>query len=232
MQLFYSPIIYDGINSLDLEESRHCVKVLRKKEGDRIDITDGKGNIYIAELIDLNPNKCQYKVLSAKSIKKASFSIHIALAPTKNSDRIEWFIEKAVEIGVSKITFLQSAYSERNRVNLERAHKKSISAMKQSVRAYLPELNSVVKLNDLISTAFNGQKFIAHLDPESPKYLKDLAIANGSYLILIGPEGGFSHKEISITNKYGFQTVKLGNHRLRTETAGVVACNILNMINQ
>ncbi len=232
MPLFFSPGINDVENCLDIEESRHCVKVLRKKTGDEIDITDGKGNIFIAELIDLNPKKCQFKVISTQSIKKTPFSIHIAIAPTKNSDRTEWFIEKAVEIGVDKITFFQSAYSERNRINIERFRKKAISAMKQSIRAYLPELTGVENLNELLSTDFSGQKFIAYLDPESPKYLKDLAKANGNYIILIGPEGGFSPEEILQARNNGFQTVKLGNHRLRTETAGIVACSILNTINQ
>ncbi len=232
MQLFYCPEINDGVHSLGIEESRHCIRVLRKKEGDEIDITDGRGKIFKVELTDLSPKKCQFNILSYQTIKKEPFSVHIAFTPTKNADRTEWFIEKAVEIGINKITFIQTSYSERNKVNMERLRKKAISAMKQSVRAYLPEITGVEKLNEICGSNVEDQKFIAHLDPASPGHLKDLAKKNSPYLILIGPEGGFSPEEIILAKSHGFLPVKLGEHRLRTETAGVVACSILNTLNQ
>ena len=215
-----------------MEESRHCMRVLRKKAGDQIEITNGQGEIFKAEITDLSPTKCQFKVLDSQSIKKDTFSIHIAFAPTKNADRTEWFIEKAIEIGINKITFIQTSRSERNRINIERARKKAISGMKQSVRSYLPEITGIEQLGKLCETSVEDQKFIAHLDPVSSELLKDLAKKNHSYLILIGPEGGFSTEEIVLAKNHGFLPAKLGDYRLRTETAGVVACNILNTINQ
>ncbi|MCK5277718.1 MAG: 16S rRNA (uracil(1498)-N(3))-methyltransferase, partial [Cyclobacteriaceae bacterium] len=167
MQLFYCPWINKGDDFLDIEESRHCVKVLRKKTGDLINITDGLGNFYQAELADLNSKKCFFKILSSKSVKKNNYSIHIAIAPTKNSDRIEWFVEKAVEIGVDKISLIQTSYSERKTINLDRIKKKAISAMKQSVRAFLPELATMEKLSIFFNSAAEDQKFIAHLEDET-----------------------------------------------------------------
>ncbi|MCK5469194.1 MAG: 16S rRNA (uracil(1498)-N(3))-methyltransferase [Cyclobacteriaceae bacterium] len=231
MQLFYCPGINNGDDFLDIEESRHCVKVLRKKTGDLINITDGLGNFYQAELADLNSKKCFFKILSSKSVKKNNYSIHIAIAPTKNSDRIEWFIEKAVEIGVDKISLIQTSYSERKTINLDRIKKKAISAMKQSVRAFLPELATMEKLSIFFNSAAEDQKFIAHLEDETTESLEHLVTPGTSYLILIGPEGGFSDEEISMAKSNQIKIVKIGNHRLRTETAGIVACSILNNIN-
>ena len=232
MQLFYCPWINKGDDFLDIEESRHCVKVLRKKTGDLINITDGLGNFYQAELADLNSKKCFFKILSSKSVKKNNYSIHIAIAPTKNSDRIEWFIEKAVEIGVDKISLIQTSYSERKTINPDRIKKKAVSAMKQSVRAFLPELATMEKLNNFINSQIEDQKFIAHLESETTEYLEHLANPGNGYLILIGPEGGFSDEEISMAKSNQFKVVKMGDYRLRTETAGIVACAIFNNINQ
>ncbi len=231
MQLFYCPEIVDGSDFLNLEESRHCVKVLRKMVGDLIHITDGSGKFYEAQLTDLNPKKCSFKILSTTPAEKNSYSIHIAIAPTKNSDRIEWFIEKAVEIGVDKISFIQTNYSERKNINLERIQKKAVSAMKQSVRAKLPDLGPMKKLKLFLDSNTEDQQFIAHLEGESTPYLEHLANPGNSYLILIGPEGGFSDKEILRIKEKQFKVAKIGDYRLRTETAGIVACTILNNIN-
>lgn len=231
MQLFYCPEIVDGSDFLNLEESRHCVKVLRKMSGDVIHLTDGFGKFYEAQLTDLNPKKCSFKILSSTQAEKNSYFIHIAIAPTKNSDRIEWFIEKAVEIGVDKISFIQSTYSERKNINLARIQKKAVSAMKQSVRAGLPELAPMQKLNRFLNSNTEDQQFIAHLEDESTPYLEQLANPGNSYLILIGPEGGFSDEEILMIKEKQFSVAKIGDYRLRTETAGIVACTVLNNIN-
>jgi len=231
MQLFYCSTIIDGENYLSQEESRHCTKVLRKKSGDLIQITDGLGNHYEGELTDVNPKKCGFKITSIKFRKKPYYSIHIAIAPTKNLDRIEWFVEKAVEIGIDKITFIQTAFSERKHIKINRIKKKAISAMKQSVRVYLPEISEMVNLNAFLKTAQGDQKFVAHLEGDETKHLLDEAKASQNYVILIGPEGGFSDDEISKIKENDFDIVKIADYRLRTETAGVVACATLNDIN-
>ncbi|MCK5700527.1 MAG: 16S rRNA (uracil(1498)-N(3))-methyltransferase [Cyclobacteriaceae bacterium] len=231
MQLFYCPGIHKGDDFLDSEESRHCVKVLRKKVGDLIHITDGAGIFYKAQLTDLNPRKCIYKILTSESSKKNNYNIHVAIAPTKHADRIEWFVEKAVEIGVDKISFIQTSYSERKTINLDRIKKKAISAMKQSVRAFLPELAPMEKLSFILNSDTEDQKYIAHLEGETTESLEHRATPGTSYIILIGPEGGFSDEEISMAKSKQFKVVKIGNHRLRTETAGIVACTILNNLN-
>ena len=231
MQLFYCPGLHGGDDFLNGEESLHCAKVLRKKTGDLIDITDGFGNFYKAQLSDLNPKKCFFKVLSSQSIPDNNYFIHIAIAPTKSSDRIEWFIEKAVEIGIDKISFIQTSHSERKSINLERVKKKAISAMKQSVRAFLPELVQMVDLNKLLTSGIEDQKFIAHLESPTTEYLENAANPGKSYLLLIGPEGGFSDDELSKAKENQFSVVKIGDYRLRTETAGIVGCTTLNQIN-
>ena len=231
MQLFYCPGLHGGDDFLNGEESLHCAKVLRKKTGDLIDITDGFGNFYKAQLSDLNPKKCFFKVLSSQSIPENNFFIHIAIAPTKSSDRIEWFIEKAVEIGIDKISLIRTSHSERKSINLERVKKKAISAMKQSVRAFLPELVQMVDLNKLLTSGIEDQKFIAHLESPTTEYLENAANPGKSYLLLIGPEGGFSDDELSKAKENQFSVVKIGDYRLRTETAGIVGCTTLNQMN-
>jgi len=231
MQLFYCPDLKKGDNFLDPEESRHCIKVLRKKAGDLIQITDGIGHLCEARLKELNPKKCSFEIHSTIFSQKPGFSIHIAIALTKNTDRIEWFVEKTVEIGIDKISFIHTEYSERTRINLERMRKKAISAMKQSMRTHLPIISDVEKLDNFLATAKEDQKFLAHLENQQTKILKNMASPGKSYLILIGPEGGFSPEEISLITQKEFLMVKIGDYRLRTETAGIVACTLLNDIN-
>jgi len=231
MQLFYCPGIIKRDFFLSEEESRHCAKVLRRKAGDMIRITDGRGGFYNAELSEVSPKKCGFNITKSTVSKKEDYRIHIALAPTKNIDRTEWFVEKAVEIGIDEISFLISAHSERNTINLNRIQKKSISAMKQSIRPFLTTVNDLRRFSDFASTAKASQKFIAHLDEKDTPYLSELAQPSGDYLVAIGPEGGFSPEEVDVGHKAGFKSVRLGNHRLRTETAGVAATTILNILN-
>ncbi len=231
MQLFYCPEIVEGQDYLDEEESRHCAIVLRKKAGDLIHITDGAGHLYTAQLTGLNPKKCPFILSEKEKKEKPSYFIQIAIAPTKNTDRIEWFVEKAVEIGIDKISFIRTAFSERKSINIERIRKKAISAMKQSIRVYLPEFEEIKELDAFLNIRLDNQKFIAHLENIETPYLSERAWPNGNYTILIGPEGGFTQNELDLIRSNQFELVKIGNHRLRTETAGVVACTILNDIN-
>ena len=231
MQLFYCPGIIQNEYFLSEEESRHCARVLRKQAGDYIQITDGCGSFYEAQLTEVSPKKSSFIIQKSTKIPKPDFCIHIAIAPTKNMDRIEWFVEKAIEIGIDKITFLSTAHSERNKINLDRIRKKAISAMKQSVRPFLTKVNDLIKLQHFIEKNSADQKFVAHLEELTPTFLNHVAKPSSDYLILIGPEGGFSNEEIELAKLNNFKLVSLGNHRLRTETAGVVATSILNSIN-
>lgn len=231
MQLFYCPGIPDQEYFLNEEESRHCHKVLRMEAGDELQLTDGCGNFYLARITDISAKRCQFEILKKEEKSPPFHHIHIAIAPTKNTDRMEWFIEKAVEIGVQEISFLRTEHSERKNLNLNRIQKKAISAMKQSVRPFLPKINALVPFNSFLQTDFVGERFVAHLGKIPADYLHQKATADARYTILIGPEGGFTDLELSELRKRQFQPVKLGDARLRTETAGVVACSILNTLN-
>jgi 16S rRNA (uracil1498-N3)-methyltransferase len=230
VNLFYQPKIDEGILNLDAEESRHAIKVLRMAKGDELHITDGKGFFYTARINQNDPKKCGFETVEKKQISKRKYQIHIAIAPTKNADRMEWFVEKAVEIGVDKITFFQSKNSERKTINLERVEKIAISAMKQSQQTWLPTIKGVVTFKEILKD-LAAQKFIAHVDSQNPVHLKDVAKPNDHYLVLIGPEGDFSHEELELASQNNFQKVSLGSNRLRTETAGLVACEIMNLVN-
>lgn len=225
MQLFYAPHILTN-NYLDKENSNHCVKVLRKKNGDKIDIIDGVGNFYVAQIVDNHPKKCLVNILeSKKETPTHDGYIHIAIAPTKNTNRIEWFVEKAIEIGINEISFIKTENSERKELNLERIEKIAISAIKQALKATLPRLNPLASLQDFIQRPFEGNKFLAHL-AETPKPLVKQKVCSIT-TVLIGPEGDFSGNELKLIQDKGFTIVSLGNSRLRTETAGVVACTLL-----
>ncbi len=232
MQLFFCPSIPNGDFFLNPEESRHCAKVLRKKAGEQIDISDGVGNFYNAELTIVNYKKCYFKILSSRATNLPKYSIHIAIAPTKNTDRIDWFIEKSVEIGINKISFIQTTYSERKSINMDRINRKAISAMKQSIRSYLPEIYSVKKLPIFLdSIGDDYKKFVAHFEGSQTPNIEQIATPNSNILVLIGPEGGFTKEEISLATEKKFKLVKIGDYRLRTETSGIVVCTILNSIN-
>lgn len=227
MPLFYQPDILS--NHLTEEDTRHAVKVLRLTEGDKIELTDGKGNFHVAQLTT-DAKKGAFKILESKSIPKKKFSIHLAVAPTKNSDRAEWMVEKCTEIGIDKITFLLCDKSERKSINLERIQKVAISALKQSQQAWLPEVSGMVRFIDFISRSTEAQKFIAYIDLQNQTHLKQVAKPNDEILVLIGPEGDFSKEELDIATSNNFIKVSLGENRLRTETAVVVSCSILNSL--
>jgi len=230
LNLFYQPGISEGINYLDLEESRHAVRVLRMNEGDQLAITDGKGFFYSASITKADSKKCQFEVQDKKSTAKRNFYIHIAIAPTKNADRIEWFVEKVTEIGIDEISFILCKNSERKVINKDRVEKIAVSAMKQSQQALLPKLNEIVPFKKIVE-AMADQKFIGFVDSSNPLHLKALARPEKKYLILIGPEGDFSIEELEMAVNNGFEKVSLGTNRLRTETAGLVAAQVMALAN-
>lgn len=227
MLLFFQPNINQN-HFLDIEDSRHCVKVLRKNLRDTIHVIDGVGGLYACEISKANDKKCEFRIISAqKDFCKRDSYLHIAIAPTKNADRLEWFIEKSVEIGIDEISLIQTKHSERKQQKIERLEKIAISAMKQSLKAYLPKINELMPFEKLLPTVKEQQKFLAHLADDS-KPLQSLLRPHSSCCILIGPEGDFSEDEILLARQAGFETVTLGNARLRTETAGMVACTLSN----
>jgi 16S rRNA (uracil1498-N3)-methyltransferase len=233
MHIFYTPELSGTTYTLDETESKHCVRVLRLEQGDEITLVDGRGGFFTAEIVDTNPKRCAVKMIKSElNFGLRNFQVHIAIAPTKNIERIEWFLEKATEIGINRVTPLLCRFSERKEIKTERLEKVMVSAMKQSLKAYLPQLDPLTKFNDFISQPFDGQKFIAHCDEQHRDLLKKLVVPNQKYLILIGPEGDFSSEEIELAIKAGFHPVSLGDSRLRTETAGVVACHTFNLLNE
>ncbi len=232
MWLFYTPDIQDDMQLPD-EEAGHCIRVLRMKEGDRIRLTDGKGAFYDAVISAVSGKRCMVHIES-KEVQQPLWDghLHIAVAPTKLMDRNEWFVEKAVEIGVDEITFIKSDHSERDVVKMERIEKIAVSAMKQSQKATLPVLNGMTTLRSLIEKGFDGDKFIAHCEPGLKALLQDAVVPGHDSLVLIGPEGDFSPAEIEMALKAGFRPISLGPSRLRTETAALVAVHIMNLAGQ
>jgi 16S rRNA (uracil1498-N3)-methyltransferase len=230
LNLFYQPGIQQGIRQLDADESRHAVKSLRLREGDTLDLTDGAGFFYKARITSAEANHCEFEIISKKESPRKNYIIHIAIAPTKNADRIEWLTEKAVEFGIQKLSFIACKNSERRNINMERIEKISINALKQSGQAWLPQLQTIMPFEKILGEQAD-QKFIAFVDSENPDHLKSLAHAGKNCLVLIGPEGDFSKEELELALKNNFQKVSLGSNRLRTETAGLAACHILNLLN-
>ena len=232
MNLFYTPDIASEIYSLNEDESRHCARVLRLQKDDIIFLTNGKGTLYKAAIADDNPKKCIVHVTEVfENYKKRNYHLHIAIAPTKNIDRIEWFLEKATEIGIDEITPLICKHSERRNVNAERLNKIISSAMKQSLKAYHPMLNPEMKFNEFVSKEFQMKKFICHYGEENIN-LKDIYDHGNDALILIGPEGDFDDDEIIKAKENNFVQINLGDNRYRTETAALMACHTIHLLNE
>ena len=228
MQLFYQPEISKGQHFLTQEESRHAVKVLRYLPGDTINITDGLGSFYQATIVKANQKKCSFSINEETKVSPNPIYRHIAIAPTKNIDRFEWFVEKATEFGIDRITPILCNNSERRIIKVDRIRKKALSAMKQSIKAFHPVIDELQSFKDCLKIEADF-KFIAHVDSANPLLLKDQIQINGSHLVLIGPEGDFSDKEIELAMHEGFSKVSLGQSRLRTETAGIAAAHLLNL---
>jgi 16S rRNA (uracil1498-N3)-methyltransferase len=231
MHIFYEENFQNDLVELSPEESRHCTKVLRLKAGDEVGFTDGKGNSARARLVDVNAKSTTAAITQRELKPKRNFHLHMAVAPTKNIDRYEWFLEKATECGVDEITPIICAQSERTVVKQERLEKIIVAAMKQSQRVYLPVLNPAVKFDRFINQEFKGLRFIAHCNDQEKVLLKEAYSSGQSVTILIGPEGDFNPNEIEQALKSGFIPVSLGQSRLRTETAALVACVEVNFIN-
>lgn len=232
MALFYVPDLALG-NVLPEEESQHAVKVLRLKVGDQVVIVDGVGGYYKAKITNPHPKHCGFEIVETQSgFGKRNYKLHIAIAPTKNIERLEWFIEKATEIGIDEITPVVCRFSERKVIKEERLQKIIVSAAKQSVKAYFPRLNPLCTFDDLIKNHQEDTKFIAHCYDQDKKLLQTEYRKSTDVLILIGPEGDFSKDEVEKAVLSGFVPVSLGESRLRTETAGVVACCTVALINQ
>ncbi len=234
MYLFYCPDI-DIKHTLSEEESAHCVRVLRYTAGDEILITDGRGTTYTARITNPHPKHCDFEIIaSEKQEKHHAFHLHIAIAPTKNIERMEWAIEKCVEIGVDEITPLLCRFSERKQLRTDRLEKIILSAAKQSLTPYLPVLHELTPYDSFVreQAKLNQQNFIAHCYKDEKRFLKDEMELSRDVLVLIGPEGDFSEKEVADALALGFVPVSLGNSRLRTETAAVVACHTAVLLNE
>jgi 16S rRNA (uracil1498-N3)-methyltransferase len=234
MQLFYNSDIKQGDITFffDKEESKHIVKVLRKKESDKIFITNGLGYLFESEIILASEKKCEVKITKETFQEPDKFYTHIAVAPTKMNDRLEWFLEKATEIGIHEITPIICVHSERKVYKIDRAEKIIQAAMKQSLHYYIPKINEPISFAQFVKSNIDGQKFIAHCEETDKKSFKNEVKKDEKVTILIGPEGDFSTKEINLAISNEFIPVTLGNTRLRTETAALVACHTIALINE
>jgi 16S rRNA (uracil1498-N3)-methyltransferase len=233
MNVFYLPDAQLGTISFPEEESKHIVKVLRMKEGDSFCVTNGNGSLFDAELVDAHPKRAMADLSNQRSgYDIREFKLTIALAPTKLNERTEWFLEKATEIGIDEVKLFASYHSERRVANVERFKKIVISAMKQSVKSKMPVVEEMVPFDKLVKQDFDGQKFIAWIDDDVKEQLCDLYKKGENAIVLIGPEGDFSKDEVELARENGFVPVSLGEARLRTETAAIVACHTIQLINQ
>ena len=235
MHIFYQPDLTQNEIFLNEEESKHCVRVLRLKKSDEVELIDGKGTSAIANIVDDNPKHCLLNIslLTAHQALR-TYKLHIAIAPTKNFDRTEWFIEKAVEIGIDEISFIECRNSERIKVNMQRCEKVAISAMKQSKQFLLPKLNDIRKCDEVMKGLGNeGFKLIAWCETDTTQSLHHFITSSlhpQNITILIGPEGDFTKEEVELAIKNNFKTVSFGENRLRTETAALYACMAINIL--
>lgn len=235
MQLFFEPEITDNGNVLNAEESNHCVRVLRHKENDIIYVINGKGSLFKCRIAIAQPKQCQLEIIEEKEELPATAQCHIAVAPTKNLDRFEWFLEKSTEIGIQTITPIITRFSERKVLKNERLDKIITSATKQSVSLWRPQLNPLINFDSFIrdwSESDNYQKFIAHCNEGDKVLLKNSYLPGNNVIILIGPEGDFDVSEVEKALKTGFKAVSLGEKRLRTETAALIACHTIQLLNE
>ena len=231
MHLFYTPDIATTLE-LPQDEAAHAIRVLRLAEGSEVMLTDGKGSFYRAEIDMISGKRCYVRIVETITPDPLwRGHLHLAMAPTKNMDRIEWFAEKATEIGFDELTFLDCRFSERRVVKTERVEKILVSAMKQSLKPTLPMLNGMTPFDKFVSQPFEGQKFIAHCYEGEKEALLQALQPGGNALVLIGPEGDFSPEEVQKAMTYGFRPITLGRSRVRTETAALVAVHMMNIVN-
>lgn len=237
MQLFFTPDVNPTLENFILseEESKHAIRVLRMNSGDHLHLIDGRGGLYEAQILDPHPKRTVLAILDVKqNFQQPTYHLHIAVGPTKNIDRLEWFLEKATEVGIHEITPIICEHAERKDVKLDRLNKVIIAAMKQSLKAYLPRLNPAVSFKQFLQTLPRDhvEKAIAHCADSDKKYINQVFEPANHYVILIGPEGDFSAEEIELALQAGFHPISLGNARLRTETAALAACLETSLLNR
>lgn len=235
LYLFYTPEIQPQHEffALNEEESKHAIRVLRMVSGDQVHLVDGKGGWYAAVITDAHPKRTVMKITEVRlDVGKRPYHLHMAVAPTKHIERLEWFLEKVTEVGIDEVTPLICERSERREVKIERLNKVMVAAMKQSLKARLPRLNEPAKYTDFLANPFPGKRFIAHCADGDKAYLNRLLGAGENALIMIGPEGDFSGGEIAAALQVGFVPLSLGTARLRTETAALAACLEASVINR
>lgn len=235
MQLFYTPNITIPIFTLSEDESKHSIRVLRKTQGDILNLTDGRGNMYVARISDANVKRCVVEIIETKErYGQLGYELTMAVAPTKNIERFEWFLEKATEIGVENFIPIDCRHSERHIIKYDREFKVITSAVKQSLKAYHPTLQEMTPLKELIKTPFDGVKLIAHCAEaiQTIHPIPSVVKRGENVLILIGPEGDFSPEEVALAVENGFKEITLGKSRLRTETAALVGVSQIAFINQ
>lgn len=225
MFVFYCPDLQQNTITLSAEDARHCAKALRMRPGDAIRLTDGRGTLADAALVAVTPSDCVADIIERQEVAPRRIRLHLAVAPTKNPDRMEWLVEKAVELGVEQITFVICEHSERRKIDLERMRRIAIAALKQSQTTWLPDLQ-MVEFNDFIKQQEEtaALKYVAWCDDQNDTQLVDETWTEGDVLLLIGPEGDFSPAEISLCKSMNYKEVKLGSRRLRTETAALYGC--------
>ncbi len=232
MNIFYEPNFDSDSFILSKSESHHCVKVLRMREGEALQITDGKGTLYEGRLEKADLKGCMVKITDAGHVsKERTFNLHIAIAPTKSIDRFEWFLEKATECGIDVITPILCEHSERKIIKSERLEKLLVAAMKQSCRTYLPELNPLISFSEFIKEDHKESRYIAHCAEGKKLHLVNDYSPGNDVIIVIGPEGDFSEKEISLAEASDYKAISMGKYRLRTETAAIAACVQINALN-
>ena len=237
MQLFYAPDLVPPEHTLGEEESRHCVRVLRLAAGDPLAVTDGRGNLYRCELTEADARRCRIRVVACEAaFEQLPYRLTMAVAPTKNADRFEWFLEKATEVGISAVLPLATEHSERRSWNAARGEKVVVAAMKQSLKAYKPELHPLTAFREAVALPFAGRKLIAHCAPArsaaGKRHLAAVLQPGEEAVVFLGPEGDFSPAEIDCALAHGFEEITLGNQRLRTETAAVAATVMAAAVNQ
>lgn len=226
---FYAPDLSGSAYTLPEDESKHAVRVLRLQPGDAVELVDGRGGVYQAEVADDNPKRCQLRITREQQVPRRPYFVHVAVAPTKNLDRMEWLVEKATEIGIDRLSFLRCARSERRELKLERLERIAVSALKQSGQAWLPQLDELTDFGPFLRALAPETTFIAHLAEGERTALAQVAGQGASCCVLIGPEGDFTPEEIELALGRGIRPVTLGDTRLRTETAALVACHTVHV---
>jgi 16S rRNA (uracil1498-N3)-methyltransferase len=226
---FYAPDLSGPSYTLPEDESKHAVRVLRLQTGDAVELLDGRGGVFQAQVADDNPKRCQLRITSEQRVPRRPYRVHVAVAPTKNLDRMEWLVEKATEIGIDQLTFLRCARSERRELKLDRLERIAVSALKQSGQAWLPELTELTDFAAFVRAVEPATAFIAHLAEGERLNLSQVAAQGAGCCVLIGPEGDFTPEEIQLALARGIRPVALGYSRLRTETAALAACHTVHV---